>query len=80
MYSNNMLNFQESTTILNAGTKKSGNLLNALHTYGQLTTIHMYTSTYIHACMHVLTPTQMHTLIAKSVHHDTSINSATWRQ
>ena len=29
MYSNNMLNFQESTTILNACTKKSGNLLNA---------------------------------------------------
>ena len=26
MYSNNMLNFQESTTILNAHTKKSGNL------------------------------------------------------
>ena len=29
MYRNNILNFQESTTILNAGTKKSGNLLNA---------------------------------------------------
>ena len=28
MYSNNILNFQESTTILNACTKKSGNLLN----------------------------------------------------
>ena len=28
-YSNNILNFQESTTILNACTKKSGNLLNA---------------------------------------------------
>ena len=27
MYSNNVLNFQESTTILNACTKKSGNLL-----------------------------------------------------
>ena len=27
MYSNNMVNFQESTTILNACTKKSGNLL-----------------------------------------------------
>ena len=26
MYSNNILNFQESTTILNAHTKKSGNL------------------------------------------------------
>ena len=28
MYSNNILNFQESLTILNACTKKSGNLLN----------------------------------------------------
>ena len=29
MYSNKILNFQESTTISNACTKKSGNLLNA---------------------------------------------------
>ena len=29
MYSNNILNFQESTTILNTQTKKSGNLLKA---------------------------------------------------
>ena len=29
MYSNNILNFQESVTILNACTKKSGNLLNS---------------------------------------------------
>ena len=29
MYSNNILNYQEPTTILNACTKKSGNLLNA---------------------------------------------------
>ena len=33
MYSNNILNFQESTTILNACTKKSGNLLNAPFIY-----------------------------------------------
>ena len=32
MYSNNIVNFQESTTILNACTKKSGNLLTAPHT------------------------------------------------
>ena len=32
MYSNNIVNFQESTTNLNAYTKKSGNLLNALRT------------------------------------------------
>ena len=31
MYRNNIVNFQESTTILNACTKKSGNLLNAPH-------------------------------------------------
>ena len=32
MYSNKILNFQESTTILNACTKKSGNLLKVPHT------------------------------------------------
>ena len=31
MYSNNIVNFHESTTILNACTKKPGNLLNAPH-------------------------------------------------
>ena len=29
LYSNNIVNFEESTTILNACTKKSGNLLSA---------------------------------------------------
>ena len=33
IYSNNILNFQESTTILNAHTKKSGNLLNEPRIY-----------------------------------------------
>ena len=33
IYSNNIVNFQESTTILNACPKKSGNLLNALRIY-----------------------------------------------
>ena len=37
MYSNNMLNFQESTAILNVCTKKSGNLLNAPRTWNQIT-------------------------------------------
>ena len=32
-YSNNIVNFPESTTILNACTKKSGNLLNAPRTF-----------------------------------------------
>ena len=31
MYSSNILTFQESMTILNACTKKSGNILNAPH-------------------------------------------------
>ena len=33
MYSNNIVNFQESTTILNAYTEKSGNLLKAPRIY-----------------------------------------------
>ena len=33
MYSNNILNFQESTTILKACTEKSGNLLKAACIY-----------------------------------------------
>ena len=33
MYSNNILNFQEPTTILNADTKKSGNVLNTPDIY-----------------------------------------------
>ena len=33
MYNNNIVNFQESTTILNACTKKSGNLLKASRMY-----------------------------------------------
>ena len=46
MYSYNILNFQESTTNLNACTKKSGNLLNArrIHT-------HTHTHTYIYVCV-----------------------------
>ena len=45
MYSNNILNFQESTPILNACTKKSGNLLNA--PYAQTHT-HTYIYIYIY--------------------------------
>ena len=33
MYSNNIVNFQASTTILNASTKNSGNSLNPLRIY-----------------------------------------------
>ena len=36
VYGNNILNFQESTTILNACTKKSGTLLKAPRTFSQV--------------------------------------------
>ena len=47
MYSNNILNSQESTTILNASTKKSGNLLKAPHTHTHTHT-HIYIYIYIY--------------------------------
>ena len=43
MYSNNILNFQESTTILNACKKKARNLLNASRIYKP---IHTYRERY----------------------------------
>ena len=49
IYSNNILNFQESTTILNACTKKSGNLSYApcnLHTI-VLFQVFLYNNNYI---------------------------------
>ena len=45
MYSNNIVNFQESTTILNARTKKSGNLLKAPRIY-----IYIYIYIYTYIC------------------------------
>ena len=45
MYSNNIVNFQESTTILNASIKKSGNLLNAPRIY---ITICSYLASFCH--------------------------------
>ena len=41
MYSNKILNFQESTTTLNACTKKSGNLLKAPRTWMVLAVVHL---------------------------------------
>ena len=60
MYSNNIVNFQESTTILNASTKKSGNLLNAPRIY-----IYIYISSILWVwIIHVLnTHTHTHTHI-----------------
>ena len=43
VYSNNIVNFQESTTILNAYTKKSGNLLKAPRIY-----VCMFVNIYIY--------------------------------
>ena len=56
MYSNNILNFQESMTILNACTKKSGNLLKApristLDTH--LMSIPVYTHTHTHTYIYL---------------------------
>ena len=48
IYSYNILNFQESTTILNACTKKSGNILNATHAH---THTHTHTHIYIYMCI-----------------------------
>ena len=45
MYRNNIVNFQESTTIVNAWTKKSGNLLKA-------PCIYIYTDIYIYNNIH----------------------------
>ena len=43
MYSNNMVNFQESTTILNTRTKKSGDLLKAPRKYKYAMPLRIYT-------------------------------------
>ena len=48
MYSNNIENFKESTTILNVCTKRSGNLLNSPRTHTHTHTyIYIYIYTYI---------------------------------
>ena len=49
MYSDNIVNFQESSTILNVCSKKSGNLLNAPHTH-----THTHTHTYIYIYIYKL--------------------------
>ena len=54
MYSNNILNFQMSMTILNAGTKKSGILLNAPRIIYLLKLTHIkYLSIYPNICVRV---------------------------
>ena len=44
MYSNNIVNFQESTTISNACTKKSGNLLNTPRSFVIIISLHSWFS------------------------------------
>ena len=46
--SHKILNFRKSTVILNACTKKSGNLLNSSHTH---TLTHTHTHIYIYICL-----------------------------
>ena len=60
MYSNDTVNFQESTTILNSCTKKSGNLLKAPSIYLQTNYsftnhiyIYIYIYTYISICIYI---------------------------
>ena len=53
MYSNSILNFQESTTILNACTKKSGNSFNAPRIYINIHT-HTHTHTYIYIYIYMV--------------------------
>ena len=50
IYSNNILNFQESTTILNACTKKSENLLNAPRIYIY---IYIYMCVCVCVCIYI---------------------------
>ena len=52
MYSNNIVNFQESTTILNACTKKSGNVLNSPRLYIYIY-IYIYISIYIYIYIYI---------------------------
>ena len=56
MYSNNILNFQLSTTILNAGTKKAGNLLKAPRIY-------IYASIYLSVDNSLITGNTKDTLL-----------------
>ena len=58
MYSHNILNFQESTTILNAYTKKSGNLLNSPRIY-----IYIYIYKTLSALQRSKTSTQRVSLV-----------------
>ena len=53
MYSNNVVNFQESITILNACTKKAGNLLKAPRNVLEYYNKSKYIYTYILLCIYI---------------------------
>ena len=55
MYSNNILNFQDSTTILNAHTKKAGNV-----SYAPRISIYIYIYIYIHTYIGVCVYTKFY--------------------
>ena len=61
MYSNKILTFQESTTILNACTKKSGNILNSPRICTRTCThTHTHTHTHIYIYIHIYTQTHIY--------------------
>ena len=64
MYSNNIVNFQESTTILNAWTKKSGNILKAPRN-------HLSKMTYFEANYWILNSFHFGYLVDEVKHHTT---------
>ena len=72
MYSNNILKFQESTTVLNACTKKSENLLNA-----SLTHTHIYMSVYI--CIYIYMSVCIYIYMSMSIYIYIYISSSSCR-
>ena len=54
MYSNDIVNVQESTTMLNACTKKPGNLLKSPHMCVSVC-VYTYIYIYIYTCMYIYT-------------------------
>ena len=69
MYSNKIVNFQESTTIVNARTKKSGNFLEALRIFWLYIYIYIYIYIGIYIHIHVYTSTSMSIYIFAFTNH-----------
>ena len=79
MYSNKILNFQESTTISNAHTKKkSGNLSCGPRIYIPIHNVtHAHTYIYAHAYIHLHKHTHMYTSIHKHKYTHVHIHTHT---